>query len=419
MKDLELDVQGKDEDILVVTPPSFRGDLEREIDLIEEIARIDGYEKIPLLLPKGPVSPEERRRESLLERKAMEVFFQHGYYEVISYSFTSPTSWDFIGLTPDDPRRKYLRILNPLTEDFSVMRTSLIPGLMEAARYNISWKNTHLRIFELKKGFSSSGRRNSGGTVPRRRLPGQQAGGLHAVRSGPDTTMHQGADIDSFDQPRQSCGGGHDWIDVGVPPDTRTAYREPRTAPTSLACRRRSPASQAQGLPAQVRCSVDDAFDPVAASAPTELVVREGSEVRCPERTAVWAVGEPSPLGACLRVHDVGQALQVSAVDQGHRDGCGRGRQGVAYALPLDSGPGDERRLTLDPDQHLGRPAAVEPRAVAGGLADGDFLPADPDGAGDLAEVHTQEPGDQSDRGQVVASVVLELLDHDAAPQVS
>jgi phenylalanyl-tRNA synthetase beta chain len=76
-----------------------------------------------------------------------------GYHEVITYSFTSPTSWDLLGLVADDPRRKHLRILNPLTEDFSVMRTSLIPGLLETARYNISRKNLNFRLFELKKVF--------------------------------------------------------------------------------------------------------------------------------------------------------------------------------------------------------------------------------------------------------------------------
>ena len=117
LEDLELNVRDEDKDILIVTPPSFRGDLEREIDLIEEIVRMDGYEKIPLTLPKGPPSPEERSREFFLERKAIEILLQHGYYEVVTYSFTSPISWDFIGLYPEDPRRKCLQILNPLTED--------------------------------------------------------------------------------------------------------------------------------------------------------------------------------------------------------------------------------------------------------------------------------------------------------------
>ena len=153
LEDLELDVQEEDEDILMVTPPSFRGDLEREIDLIEEVARMDGYEKIPLTLPKGPPSSEERSKEFLIERKAVDLLIHHGYNEVITYSFTSPTSYDFIGLSPDDPRRRYLQILNPLTEDSSVMRTSLIPGLLETARYNVSRKNSNLKLFELKKVF--------------------------------------------------------------------------------------------------------------------------------------------------------------------------------------------------------------------------------------------------------------------------
>jgi phenylalanyl-tRNA synthetase beta chain len=153
LEDLELEVQGEDEDVLVVTPPSFRGDLEREIDLIEEVARLDGYERIPITIPKGPPSSEERSKEFIAERKVIDTLINHGYHEVVTYSFTSPASWDTIGLPPDDPRRKHLRILNPLTEDFSVMRTTLIPGLLETAQYNISRKNSNLKFFELKKVF--------------------------------------------------------------------------------------------------------------------------------------------------------------------------------------------------------------------------------------------------------------------------
>ncbi len=153
LKDLELEIRGEDEDIILVTPASFRGDLEREIDLIEEVARLDGYERIPITIPKGPPSSEERSKEFLVERKAIDTLIDHGYYEVITYSFTSPDSWDAIGLPLDDPRRQHLRILNPLTEDLSVMRTTLIPGLLETARYNLSRKNSNLKFFELKKVF--------------------------------------------------------------------------------------------------------------------------------------------------------------------------------------------------------------------------------------------------------------------------
>ena len=72
---------------------------------------------------------------------------------MITYSFVSPTCHDLIGLNPEDPRRRHLQILNPLTEDFSVMRTTLVPGLLETARYNLSRKNSNLKIFELKRVF--------------------------------------------------------------------------------------------------------------------------------------------------------------------------------------------------------------------------------------------------------------------------
>jgi phenylalanyl-tRNA synthetase beta chain len=153
LEDLELEVRGEDGDILIVTPPSFRGDLEREIDLIEEVARMDGYEKIPMTLPQGPPSSEERNKAFVIERKALDLLAHHGYHEVITYSFTSPKSCDLLGLPPNDVRRKHLRILNPLTEDFSVLRTSLIPGLLETACYNLSWKNSNLKLFELKRVF--------------------------------------------------------------------------------------------------------------------------------------------------------------------------------------------------------------------------------------------------------------------------
>ena len=153
LEDLELEVRGESEDVLVATPPSFRGDLEREIDLIEEVARLDGYERIPTTIPTGPPSSEKRSKEFLVERKVIDTLVVHGYHEVVNISFTSPAFGDKIGLPPDDPRRQPLRILNPLAEDLSVLRTTLLPGLMETVQYNLSRKNSNLKIFELKKVF--------------------------------------------------------------------------------------------------------------------------------------------------------------------------------------------------------------------------------------------------------------------------
>lgn len=153
LEDLEIHLEEEDDDTLVATPPSFRGDLEREIDLIEEVARLDGFEKIPLTLPKGPPSSGGRNKELVLERMAKNLLVRYGYNEVITYSFTSPDSLDSLGLAQEDPRRKFVRIMNPLTEDVSAMRTSLIPSLMETARYNLSYKNVNVKLFELNKVY--------------------------------------------------------------------------------------------------------------------------------------------------------------------------------------------------------------------------------------------------------------------------
>ncbi|HVP78589.1 MAG TPA: phenylalanine--tRNA ligase subunit beta [Thermodesulfobacteriota bacterium] len=153
LESLELKVQEEKEDVLVVAPASFRGDLEREIDLIEEVARLNGYDRIPITLPTGPPSSEKRSKEFLVEKKAIDLLNVHGYHEVITYGFTSPAFADRIRLSPADPRRQPLRILNPLAEDFSVMRTTLIPGLMETVQFNLFRKNSNLKLFELKKVF--------------------------------------------------------------------------------------------------------------------------------------------------------------------------------------------------------------------------------------------------------------------------
>jgi phenylalanyl-tRNA synthetase beta chain len=153
LEGLGLKVRVEDEETLMVIPPTFRRDLEREIDLIEEIARMDGYEKIPATLPKGSATFKEKKKEFLMERKMLEVLIHYGYYEVVTYSFTSPASLDSIRLVFNDRRREQIQILNPLSEDFSTLRTSLIPGLLETARYNAFRKNSNLKLFELKRVF--------------------------------------------------------------------------------------------------------------------------------------------------------------------------------------------------------------------------------------------------------------------------
>jgi phenylalanyl-tRNA synthetase beta chain len=132
-----------------VTPPSFRFDLEREEDLIEEVARIHGYEQIPAQPPLAPARmrarPEGRRSAHGL-RRAMA---QAGYQELVNFSFV-PEAWE--GEAGADPQAA-IRVLNPIAQQHSVMRSCLALGLADNLRYNLNRQATRVRSFELARVF--------------------------------------------------------------------------------------------------------------------------------------------------------------------------------------------------------------------------------------------------------------------------
>ncbi len=141
-------------DIVQVTVPSWRQDLEREIDLIEEIARLNGYDCIPVTMPVSRTichrSPDHQRFSS----RVRDFMASSGFSEVINYSFVSSGAWDRIGLSPQDSRRRTVRVLNPLTEEQSVMRTTLVASLLENVARNLAYRSRDLRLFELRPVFS-------------------------------------------------------------------------------------------------------------------------------------------------------------------------------------------------------------------------------------------------------------------------
>ncbi len=143
----------QEEETFLVTPPSFRVDIEREIDVIEEIARIHGYDYIPATLPS--VSPATTKQEprKALEDRIRGVLRGKGYSEVITYSFVSPKWVDHLGLPANDDRRRLLRIKNPLAEDQSVMRTTLLCGLLETMKRNTHMGSFDQKIFEIGRVF--------------------------------------------------------------------------------------------------------------------------------------------------------------------------------------------------------------------------------------------------------------------------
>ncbi|MDA3785689.1 MAG: phenylalanine--tRNA ligase subunit beta [Deltaproteobacteria bacterium] len=150
---IEMSVRQMDEDTLGVTPPSFRIDIEREADLIEEVTRLYGYNEIGVSLPVVPMSFANRDAGRTLKKEVAALLTANSCYEAINYSFVSPGHGDLLGLAAEDERRQTVKILNPLTEDQSVMRRSLLPGLLENVRWNINHQNGDVRLFEVGKVF--------------------------------------------------------------------------------------------------------------------------------------------------------------------------------------------------------------------------------------------------------------------------
>ncbi len=150
---IELSVVQIDEDTLEVTPASFRIDLEREVDLIEEVARLKGYNEFPQTMPVVPMSTAENDNMRILRHDISRIMTSSGYNEAINYSFVSPKHFDMLGLSADDPLRNSVTLLNPLGEDLSIMRTTLLPGLLDNVRHNINRQSPDILLFEIGKGF--------------------------------------------------------------------------------------------------------------------------------------------------------------------------------------------------------------------------------------------------------------------------
>jgi phenylalanyl-tRNA synthetase beta chain len=150
---LGMTVHARGNECWTVAPPLYRGDVLREVDVIEEVGRIKGYDAIPVRKPKMWMLPFERPAESEVDRRVKEVLVGFGFFEVITYSFVSPQALTALRFAESDPRCATVALRNPLTEEQSVMRTTLVPGLLETARYNLSFHNRDLKIFEVKEVF--------------------------------------------------------------------------------------------------------------------------------------------------------------------------------------------------------------------------------------------------------------------------
>ncbi|MBE7414300.1 MAG: phenylalanine--tRNA ligase subunit beta [Deltaproteobacteria bacterium] len=172
--------------IISAMPPSYRMDLTTEIDLMEEVARIFGYNNIPTTLPIAAMSPGETAMATALRRSIRSLLSGSGFTEVMNYSFVSRELFAMAGVKAG----KGVELLNPLTEEQAVMRAGLIPSLLENMARNLAWKREDLRIYEIAPAF-----------VPGEGLPEERwklAGLLYGNRYEPGWSFPKDA-VDFFD----------------------------------------------------------------------------------------------------------------------------------------------------------------------------------------------------------------------------
>jgi len=153
---LGLAVEVRSAQEFTVAVPAHRLDLEREIDIVEEVARLYGYDRIPLSLPATAVIPETQKPDRQLAELCRQVMIAGGLTEVINFSFEHPAALDRIRLAPADIRRQGWQVANPLHEGQRLLRTSLLPGLLETAARNASRQQPEIAIFEIGRVYFPS-----------------------------------------------------------------------------------------------------------------------------------------------------------------------------------------------------------------------------------------------------------------------
>lgn len=146
---------------LTVTPATWRPDLRQPADLVEEVLRLVGYDTVPSVLPVVPTGGGLTRSQRL-RRIAARAGAEMGLIEVMTYPFIGPVDFDRLGLGDEDPRRRALRLLNPLSAERPGLRTTLLPGLLDTAARNVSRGHESVLIYEMGPVFLPS----EGGDAP-------------------------------------------------------------------------------------------------------------------------------------------------------------------------------------------------------------------------------------------------------------
>jgi phenylalanyl-tRNA synthetase beta chain len=151
LESIAFTVDPEDDEYLNVTPPSFRVDVSRPEDLMEEVARRFGYNNIQATYPLIPAEARKPSRLLDVRQRVKQILTGFGFTEAINYSFMDRRACDYIQLPPNDVRRRLVTIMNPLTEDQAVMRTSMVPGMLGTMHRNSTKQVKNLKLFEIGK----------------------------------------------------------------------------------------------------------------------------------------------------------------------------------------------------------------------------------------------------------------------------
>jgi phenylalanyl-tRNA synthetase beta chain len=201
--------------VVTVTPPSWRPDLTRPADLVEEVLRLEGYDTIPVTLPRLPAGRGLTTAQRL-HRGVGRALAYEGFSEVLTVPFVADDVGDRLGLEDGDPRRAAVRIANPIAADAARLRTSLLPGLFAAALRNIGRGQADLALFEIGTVFREPAHALVPVPVPPvTQRPGEtEIEGLNRLL--PDQPRHVAALLTGLREPAGWWGGGRaaDWGDA-------------------------------------------------------------------------------------------------------------------------------------------------------------------------------------------------------------
>ncbi|MFE0332154.1 phenylalanine--tRNA ligase subunit beta [Streptomyces sp. NPDC058960] len=382
LQEVGCDVYGQDE--LIVTVPSWRPDLAEPNDLAEEVIRLEGYENLPSTLPKPPSGRGLTHRQRL-HRRVGRALAGAGYVEAPNYPFVSEQVFDQFGLEADDPARRVVKLVNPLSDEEPALRTTLLPGLLGALRRNDGRGSHDLALFETGLVFHPREERRVAAHLPVDRRPtDEEIAALTAVL--PEQPRHVAVVLAGA---REQAG----WWGKGRPADWADAIEAARTvareAGAELIVRKGQYGPWHPGRCAELVVVTDGAERVVGHAG--ELHPRVVKALGLPERTcatelnldALEAAGDGTPQAPGISTFPVAtqdvalvvdkpvpQAEVEAALREGagellesirlfdvyeNEEQLGEGRKSLAYALRFRAA---DRTLTVD-EASAARDAAV------------------------------------------------------------